>query len=77
MSTKSLTRVVHAAENVRRAEDRLRRARLQLHDEIVAAHDGGVTLAAISRALGVTRQRVAQIVREEGSGRGRRVVAKR
>jgi DNA-directed RNA polymerase sigma subunit (sigma70/sigma32) len=48
---------------VRRTEEALRRAREDLRQAIVAAHDGGETFAAIARTLGVTRQRVKQIVR--------------
>jgi DNA-directed RNA polymerase sigma subunit (sigma70/sigma32) len=63
MSAASLTRVARAATKVRRTEEALRRAREDLRQAIVAAHDGGETLAAIARTLGVTRQRVKQIVR--------------
>ena len=69
MPNSSLTTVVRAAERVRRAEERLLRARAELRAAIVAAHEGGASLAAIARALGVTRQRVAQIAQRPDTGR--------
>ncbi|MBD0347977.1 MAG: helix-turn-helix domain-containing protein [Thermoleophilia bacterium] len=62
MSASSVAAVVRAAERVRGAEQRLRDARAELRATIVAAHAHGTSFAAIARALGVTRQRVAQIV---------------
>lgn len=62
MTEPSIAAIVRAAERVRGAEERLRRARAELRAKIVAAHEGGTSFAAIARALGVTRQRIAQIV---------------
>lgn len=38
---------------------------LNRNNEIVAAYDSGKTISAISRELGLTRQRVHQIVRRD------------
>jgi DNA-directed RNA polymerase specialized sigma24 family protein len=58
----SLTRVARANAKVRRAEQALQRAREEFRDAIVVARDDGESLAAIARTVGVTRQRIKQIV---------------
>ena len=65
MPEPSLEAVVRAADRVRTAEERLRHARAELRATILSAHGDGTSFAAIGRALGVTRQRVAQIVHGE------------
>jgi DNA-directed RNA polymerase specialized sigma24 family protein len=62
MAAAPITQVARAATKVRRAEEALRRARKELRDAIIAARNDGETFAAIARTLGVTRQRVKQIV---------------
>jgi transposase-like protein len=47
---------------VRRAEQSVRKARKELRAAIVAARANGESLAAIARTLGVTRQRVSQLL---------------
>jgi DNA-directed RNA polymerase specialized sigma24 family protein len=62
MAAVPLAQVARAATKVRRAEESLRRARDELRDAIIAAREDGESFAAIARTLGVTRQRVKQIV---------------
>jgi DNA-directed RNA polymerase specialized sigma24 family protein len=62
MAASSLTRVARAKAKVRRAEQALQRARGEFRDAIVTARDDGESLAAIARTVGVTRQRIKQIV---------------
>jgi hypothetical protein len=54
--------LLRASEKVRRAEEQLEQAREQLYAEIRKALAAGVSLSALSRALGVTRQRVQKLV---------------
>jgi DNA-directed RNA polymerase sigma subunit (sigma70/sigma32) len=58
----SLTRVARAAAKARRAEDAVRAARAELRAAIVAAREAGESLTAIARVVGVTRQRIKQII---------------
>jgi Mn-dependent DtxR family transcriptional regulator len=53
---------VRASQRVQKAEDQLAAAREAFYAEIQASRAAGVTLSAISRALGVSRQRVQQII---------------
>lgn len=62
MASKSLARVARAAAKADRAEQALRAARADLRAAIVAARDAGETLTAIARTVGVTRQRIKQII---------------
>jgi hypothetical protein len=62
MAATDLARVSRANAKVRRAEEALRVARAELRDTILAARESGESLAAIARAVGVTRQRIKQIV---------------
>jgi DNA-directed RNA polymerase sigma subunit (sigma70/sigma32) len=62
MPVSLLTRVRQTAESVQKAERSLHRARLR-HYEAIAAARKKHSLAEIGLALGVTRQRVAQLVR--------------
>jgi hypothetical protein len=50
-----------------RAERAMREAQRELEAAIRAAHAAGESYSAIGRIVGVTRQRIAQIV--EGGGR--------
>jgi DNA-directed RNA polymerase specialized sigma24 family protein len=62
MATTPLGQVRQAAAKVRRAERALLKARKELRAAIVAARENGESLAAIARTLGVTRQRVSQLL---------------
>jgi DNA-directed RNA polymerase sigma subunit (sigma70/sigma32) len=62
MAATPLARVAKASAKVRRAEQALERAREEFRNAVVAAHEAGETLAAIARTVGVTRQRIKQIV---------------
>jgi DNA-directed RNA polymerase specialized sigma24 family protein len=62
MAAASLARVGRAATKVRRTEEALQRARKDLREAIVVARADGESFAAIARTIGVTRQRVKQIV---------------
>jgi hypothetical protein len=53
-----------AAESVRMAETDLARRRADYRRAIADAHAAGVSLAAIGRELGITRQRVKRIIDE-------------
>jgi len=55
--------VVRAAQRVKDAEERLQRAREALYAEIHKAQDAGVSISAMARALGVTRQAVQRLAR--------------
>jgi transposase-like protein len=62
MAPTSLAQVRQAAVKLRRAEEGVRKARKDLRAAIVAARSNGESLAAIARTLGVTRQRVSQLL---------------
>lgn len=64
-SPMSLARLERASAQLRKHEKGLAAARAELRDAISEARDQGETLAAIADVLGVTRQRVAQILKEE------------
>lgn len=57
-----LRAILRAAERVRDAEEALLARREEYRQAIALAHDDGVSLSAIGRELGVTRQRVKQII---------------
>jgi DNA-directed RNA polymerase specialized sigma24 family protein len=57
-----LRAILRASERVRAAEATLGQRREDYREAIAAAHSAGVSLAAIGRALGVTRQRVKRII---------------
>jgi DNA-directed RNA polymerase sigma subunit (sigma70/sigma32) len=62
MAANPLTRVRRASAKVQRAEEGVRAARKELREAILAARENGESLAAIARELGVTRQRVSQLL---------------
>jgi DNA-directed RNA polymerase sigma subunit (sigma70/sigma32) len=62
MATNPLHRVRRAAAKAHRAEESVRIARQELRAAIVSAREEGETLAAIARTLGVSRQRVSQLL---------------
>lgn len=62
MAATPLSRVRQAAAKLRRAEEAVRVARGELRTAIVSAREDGESLAAIARTIGVTRQRVKQII---------------
>jgi hypothetical protein len=61
---KALRRVVEAHERVMRAEGELDQARRARRETLQTARSEGVTLRELAEAIGVTRQRVAQILEE-------------
>jgi DNA-directed RNA polymerase specialized sigma24 family protein len=62
MAGSPLTRVARAATKTRRAEEAVRAARAELRAAVVQAREAGESLSAIARVVGVTRQRVNQII---------------
>jgi DNA-directed RNA polymerase sigma subunit (sigma70/sigma32) len=62
MTGKPLTRVGRATAKARRAEDAVRVARAELRAAIIAAREAGESLSAIAHVVGVTRQRIRQII---------------
>jgi DNA-directed RNA polymerase specialized sigma24 family protein len=62
MAATPLARVARASAKVRRAEQALERARAEFRLAVIAAREAGESLAAIARTVGVTRQRIKQIV---------------
>jgi hypothetical protein len=62
MPASALKRVRGAAAKASRAELDLRAARAELHAAILAAREAGESLTAIAGVVGVTRQRIKQIV---------------
>lgn len=58
----ALSRIARAVAARDRAEDGLRQARRDLERAIVTAYQAGESYSAIGRVVGITRQRVAQIV---------------
>jgi hypothetical protein len=57
-----LRKVVRAARRVRDSEERLAAAREAFYAALREAQDAGVSISAMARALGVTRQAVQKIV---------------
>ena len=55
--------VPRAAQRVKRAEAELADARQSLYEAVRRANAAGVSLSAISRALGVSRQAVQKMIR--------------
>jgi hypothetical protein len=62
MPSRALGRVRRAALKASRAEENLRASRAELHNAIVAAREAGESLTAIAGVVGVTRQRIKQII---------------
>ena len=58
-----MTRIRQIAAKADRAETNLVAARAELLAAVAAANKDGVSLAAIGRELGISRQRVAAIIR--------------
>lgn len=55
-------KVVQAARRVDKLAAELERARQDLRDAVQAAHERGETVSEIARQLGVSRQRVYQLL---------------
>lgn len=55
-------KVVQAARRVDKLAAELVRARQELRDAVQAAHERGETVSEIARQLGVSRQRVYQLL---------------
>ena len=62
MTATHLAGVARAAAKVQNAEEALRAARRELREAIVAAIEAGESQVAIARAVGVSRQRIKQIL---------------
>jgi hypothetical protein len=58
---KSLRRLQRVAGKLTEADRKAAAFRQELYDEMVSARKAGVTISAMARALGVSRQRVQQI----------------
>jgi hypothetical protein len=65
MQSAELARVLRAVEAARTAEAATREAHREVSEAIRDARDAGIPLAAIARALGVSRQRVQQLARRK------------
>jgi DNA-directed RNA polymerase sigma subunit (sigma70/sigma32) len=63
MAEEDLVRVERAAQRVEKLSDELDRARDNLRVAVAAAHDKGETISELARRLGVSRQRVYQLLR--------------
>jgi DNA-directed RNA polymerase sigma subunit (sigma70/sigma32) len=61
---KALRRVLEAHDRLERAEGELDEARRAQREALHAARSEGVTLRELAEAIGVTRQRIAQILEE-------------
>jgi transposase-like protein len=59
---KKLRKVVRAAQHVRDAETRLAVAREALYANLREAHAAGISISAMARALGVSRQAIQKLV---------------
>lgn len=62
-----LKAIRHALEGIKNAEADLAARRAEYRRAIAAAHAGGLSLSAIGRELGVSRQRVKNIIDEDDS----------
>jgi DNA invertase Pin-like site-specific DNA recombinase len=60
---KRLQRLQRLAQRVTEADTRADELRAQLRQELADARAAGISIAAIARALGVSRQRVQQILK--------------
>jgi hypothetical protein len=58
----TLRRLQRLAQRLTDAETKASGLRDELYREMLAAREGGATISAMSRALGVSRQRVQQIL---------------
>jgi AraC-like DNA-binding protein len=58
---KRLRRLQRLSERLTDADAKADTLRVQLRQEMVEAREAGVTISAMARALGVSRQRVQQI----------------
>ena len=57
-----LARVAHARARTQKLERDLSAARNELRDAIIDAREAGESFTAIARVLGVSRQRVTEVV---------------
>jgi hypothetical protein len=60
-----MRRVIAAMRAVARAEARAEEARAELYAAVRAAHDAGEPPSLLASVLGVSRQRVSQILKKE------------
>lgn len=61
-----LNRISTLAAAVARAEPKLTRLREQLHAEIRAAHEEGVSVTSLAKLSGLSRQRIDTITKRKG-----------
>jgi F0F1-type ATP synthase membrane subunit b/b' len=61
----TLTAVTKTAEELRTAEQDLEQARERFRETLREAHAGGASQAMLGRLLGLSRQRVAQLLAEK------------
>jgi DNA-directed RNA polymerase specialized sigma subunit len=59
----TLRKLQRLSERLRDADAKADTIRAELREEIARAREAGVTIAAIAKALKVTRQRVQQLLR--------------
>jgi predicted transcriptional regulator len=62
-----MERVRRAAERVRLAQDEIDEARAELHASLVAARKAGASLSELARVVGVSRQRIRELVKRESA----------
>jgi hypothetical protein len=62
---RELAHVLRAVERSREADADAREAHREVSEAVRAARHAGIPLAAIARALGVSRQRVQQLARRK------------
>jgi len=58
-------RVLRASQRVREAEERLEARRAEYYEALDEARAAGLSVSAIARALGVSRQRAQQLLRRQ------------
>ncbi len=61
-----MTRIRQAAKKVERLEAQLEEARRAYWEQILEAHRGGMTYSEIAADLGISRERVRQLVDKLG-----------
>jgi DNA-binding XRE family transcriptional regulator len=59
---RKLRKVVNAAQHVKEAESRLAAAREALYTNLREAQAAGITISAMARALGVSRQAIQKLI---------------
>jgi DNA-directed RNA polymerase sigma subunit (sigma70/sigma32) len=62
VAKEDVQRVLRAARRVEKLSGELERARADLRQAVTLAHERGETVSGLARKLGVTRQRVYQLL---------------